>query len=168
MLPRWCLCVAMILTGCKHGDGDDLDGVDGPGALPEDPYIDAPCDQLTVARTCPDCDVTVDWTEVTRDWWGNELDPATFEYASVGAWDPPIDDDLMIQALCAGAAIEKPAEPSTMFWDLEGTSVVLGQQLPRITVEDRFGFFSAGGSYGYIVALLVPDDESTNDLVVLE
>jgi hypothetical protein len=166
-VPRWCLCVAMTLAGCKDHDGNDLAGVDGPEEHSEDPYIDAPCEQLTVARTCPDCDVRVDWTSVTRDWWGNELDPATFEYASVGAWDPPIDEDLMIRALCAGAAIEKPEEPGTMFRELEGTSVVLGQELPRITVEDRFGLFSAGGYSGYIVALLVPDAESTNDLVVL-
>jgi len=164
-VPQW--GVAMMLVGCKGQDGGDRDGVDGPGELPEDPYIDAPCDQLTVARTCPDCDVRVDWAAVTRDWWGNELDPTTFEYASVGAWDPPIDDDVMLRALCAGAAIEKPEEPSTMFWELDGTSVVLGQELPRITVEDRFGFFSAGGSSGYVVALLVPDEESTNAIVEL-
>src|SRR4030095_5750822 len=106
----WCLCMAITLVGCKDQDGGDLDGVDGSGELPEDPYIDAPCDQLTVARTCPDCDVRVDWSAVTTDWWGADIDLATIDYASVGAWDPPIDDDLVIRAYCEGAAIEAPEE----------------------------------------------------------
>ena len=168
MLPRWCLFVATTLAGCKDQSGDELDGVDGPGALPEDPYIDAPCDQLTVARTCPDCDVVVDWSAVTRDWWGADIDLATITYASVGAWDPPIDDDLVIRALCAGAPIEKSDEPATYYWELERPSVTLGVELPRITVDDRMGFFSAGTGQQYVVALLLPDPESTNDHVELQ
>ena len=168
MLARWCLFGATTLAGCKDQSGDDLDGVDGPGALPEDPYIDAPCDQLTVARTCPDCDVRVDWSAVTIDWWGDPIDLTTITYASVGAWDPPIDDDLGIRALCAGAAIEAAEEPPVYFRELTGPSVVLGDQLPRITVDDRLGYFSAGTGQQGIVALLLPDPESTNDLVVLQ
>jgi len=163
-LPWWCF---VVLAGCKREDGGDLDGVD-PGEIPEDPYIDAPCDQLTVARTCADCDVLVDWSKATHDWWGDPLEVSTFEYASVGAWDPPIDTDLVIRALCAGAPIEEPEEPGTMFRDLDGTSVTLGQELPRITIDDRLGMFSAGGYDGYVVALLIPDAESTNDVVELD
>ena len=167
-LPSCCLCATVALAGCKDEGSGNLDGVDAHGELPEDPYIDAPCEQLTVARTCPDCDVVVHWSAVTRDWWGADIDLATIAYASVGAWDPPIDDDLVIRAYCAGAAIEKPEEPPVYFRELTGPSVVLGDQLPRITVDDRMGFFSAGTGQQYVVALLFPDPESTNDRVELQ
>ena len=165
-VSRWCFCVA--LAGCKDEDGKNLDGVDGPGELPEDPYIDAPCDQLTVARTCPDCDVRIDWSAVTTDWWGDDIDLTTISFASIGAWDPPIDDDLVIRAYCKGAAIEAPEEPPVYFRELTGPSVVLGDQLPRITVDDRMGVFYAGNGQQGIVALLFPDPESTNDRVELQ
>jgi hypothetical protein len=111
--------------------------------------------------------VRVDWSKVTHDWWGDPVDVSTFVYASVTAWDPPIDTDLVIRALCAGAPIEEPDEPPTYFRDLERPSVTLGVELPRITSSDRLGFFSAGGA-GYVVALLLPDAESTNDVVVID
>jgi hypothetical protein len=61
---RW-FCV--MLVGCKTRTGTRR-VLTGPESSPEDPYIDAPCDQLTVARTCADCDVAVRWSAVTRDW----------------------------------------------------------------------------------------------------
>ena len=120
---------------------------------------------LVLAMICPDCDVTVDWS-------GSSFlphDPSHPDFVAVWTYDKVAAPTDLAEALCQGSSVFESKETSpdrlSIRHDVTGLSVVLGDDLPRVT---NVGIFEVGFGYDYLQALLIPNPGSTVDSVVFE
>jgi hypothetical protein len=145
------LAIACVLPPATPSD----EAWDSAGSVEREPVAPAGC-ALTVATICGDCDVTVDWSAQGRF--------AAPEFVAVWTYDrvtPPPD---LVEALCDGADYARPDELDYAD-EIGGTTVILGEDLPRVT---HVAIFQLGVGFDYLQAVLVPDPGSANRRVVIE
>jgi hypothetical protein len=152
--------LALALSGCVLPPVDPSDEpLDSSPDVERDPAETSDC-ALIIAGICADCDVTVDWSGSTR----LPEDPSHPDFVAIWTYDQIAAPTDLAEALCHSTVFERP-DQLTIRDDVTGLSVVLGDELPRVT---NVGIFEVGFGFDYLQALLIPNPGSLNDRVAFE
>ena len=162
--PRCPVVLLLALSGCVLPPVESSDDpVDSSSDVERDPPAKEPDCALVIAMICPDCDVTVDWSGSRH----LPHDPSHPDFVAVWTYDKVAAPTDLAETLCQGSVYDHPKSPDRLSirHDITGLSVVLGDDLPRVT---NLGILEVGFGYDYLQALLIPNPGSTNDRVAFE